>query len=80
MVLGGATYAMKVSAVPSGERFSASSDFELKLVLTRLGGIGSVLTSVPVGVIWSRKIGDVMPKLPSTLSLFQTLLLLVVDG
>jgi hypothetical protein len=35
---------------------------------------------VPAGVIWSKKIGAVIPKLPSTLSLFQTLLLLVVDG
>jgi len=71
---------MNVIAVPSDERFSASSDVELKLVVTRLDGTGRVLTSVPVGVIWSRKIGDVIPKLPSALSLFQTLLVLLVEG
>jgi hypothetical protein len=58
----------------------AISDFELKLVLTIFGGIASVFTSVPVVVIWSRKIGDVMPKLPSTASLFQTLLVLPATG
>ena len=41
-----------------------------------LVGIGRVLTMVPAGVIWSRKMGDVTPKLPSTVSLFQTLLVL----
>ena len=41
---------MNVIALPSADRFSATSDFELKLVVTRLVGTGSVLTKVPVGV------------------------------
>jgi hypothetical protein len=71
---------MYVMAVPSVERFSATSDLELKLVVPRLGGIGSVLTSVPVGVSWRRKTGEVMPKLPSTRSLLNTLFVLVVEA
>ena len=71
---------MNVIAVPSVERFSESSDFELKLDTIRPVGTGRLFTSVPVGVIWSRKMGAVTPKLPSALSLFQTLLVLVVDG
>src|SRR5260221_13761087 len=71
---------MNVSAVPSVDRFTASSDFELKLVVTMLLGMASVLVTVPVELIWSRKIGEVIPKLPSVLLFFQKLLLLVGDG
>ena len=63
---------MKVIAPPSEDKLSASSDFELKLVVTRFPGTASVFTTVPVGVTWSRKMGDVIPKLPSTRLLFQT--------
>src|SRR5215469_4580145 len=58
---------------PSLERFSASSDFELKLVTIRSLGIASVLRRSPLVVRLSRKIGDETPKLPSLLALFQTL-------
>src|SRR5579859_2655719 len=71
---------MNVSARRSVERFSASSDLELKLVTIRRGSIGSVLTTCPPGVTSSRKIGAVTPKLPSTWSLFQTLLGLPIAG
>jgi hypothetical protein len=73
-------YAIKVTALPSVERFTDISDLELKLVVAKFGGIGSVLTSVPDVVSWSRKMGDVIPKLPSTLLLFQTLLLYAIEG
>jgi hypothetical protein len=64
---------MNVTAVPSVDRFTASSDFEEKLVVTILGGIGKVLIAAPVvGFNWSRKIGDVIPKLPSVVSLAKT--------
>jgi hypothetical protein len=55
----------------------AISDLELKLVVTIEVGMASELTSVPVGVSWSRKMGDVTPKLPSTILLLKTLLVLV---
>lgn len=71
---------MKVRYFASSDRFNATSDFELKLVVTKVVGTASVLTSVPAVVIWSRKSGDVTPKLPSTLSLFQTLLVLPTAG
>src|SRR5437773_1433662 len=71
---------MNVIAVASVERFRASSDFELKLVTTIPGGMASVFTSTPPGVIWSRRMGDVTPQLPSALSLFHTLLVLEAVG
>jgi len=71
---------MNVIAPPSADRLSATSDLELKLVVTRLVGTGSVLTTVPVGVSWSRKIGEVMPKLPSRRLLLKTLLVLVREA
>jgi hypothetical protein len=71
---------MKVIAVPSVERLRATSDLELKLVVTMEVGMGSVLTNVPTGVNWSRKMGDVTPKLPSMRLLLKTLLVLVVDA
>ncbi len=55
------------------ERFSASSDFELKLVTMRSVGMERVPTSRPSVVMSSRKMGDVMPKLPSVFALFQKL-------
>src|SRR5215471_18151761 len=58
---------------PSVDRFTASSDFELKLVTRRFVGTGSVPRRFPSVVRLSRKIGEVTPKLPSGLSLFQTL-------
>jgi hypothetical protein len=71
---------MKVTAVPSAETFNASSLLELKLVFTIVVGIASEPTSVPLVESWSRKIGDVTPKLPSALSLFQTLLVPASEG
>lgn len=69
-----------MSAVPSVDRLTASSDFELKLVVNVAPGTDRVFTTVPVGVSWSINIGDVIPKLPSTVSLFQTLLVLPMAG
>src|ERR1700722_6747248 len=73
---------MKVRKLGSEESFSANSDFELKLVpiwsfvggtpFCELFGTSSEVTSEPDGVIWSRKIFEVIPKLPSPESLFQT--------
>src|SRR5580704_13257084 len=71
---------MKVITLPSVDRFSPSSDLELKLVTTILLGTAKLLTVVPEGVSWSRKIGEVTPKLPSTLLLLKMLLALVVDA
>jgi hypothetical protein len=72
------TYPMKVTYRPSVDRFSASSDFDEKLVtmwspsspepFRDPSGSRSVLSSRPDGVSWSRKIGDVTPKLPSARS------------
>lgn len=78
-VFAGAAYAMNVRALPSVETFRANSDLEGKLVVTKPVGTASVFTSVPDGVIWSRNIGEVIPKLPSTL-LLNTLLLLPISG
>ena len=64
---------MKVMERPSTERFSASSDLELKLVTIRSVGMGRVPSSQPSVVMSSRKMGDVTPKLPSEFALFQTL-------
>ena len=71
---------MSVRNWRSSDRFTASSDFELKLVTKVVPGTEIVVSVDPDGVISSIKIGDVMPKLPSTLLLFQTLLVLVRDG
>jgi len=64
---------MNVREFPSTERLIASSDFELKLVTIKLLGTVSVPSRVPLVVRLSRKIGEVMPKLPSVAALFQTL-------
>jgi hypothetical protein len=64
---------MNVMDFPSIERFSASSDFELKLVTILSLGIGREPSSQPSVVTLSRKIGEVTPKLPSEPELFQTL-------
>src|SRR5580704_5692378 len=64
---------MNVTDFPSIERFSASSDFELKLVTIRSLGIGSVPRSRPSVERLSRKIGELTPKLPSEPELFHTL-------
>jgi hypothetical protein len=66
-------YPMNVMDFPSIERFSASSDLELKLVTIRSLGIGSVPKSRPSVERLSRKIGELTPKLPSEPELFQTL-------
>ena len=57
---------------PSVDRFSANSDFELKLVTIWSLGMGSVPSKNPSLVILSRKIGEVTPKLPSGPSLLNT--------
>ena len=66
---------MKVRSLPSVERLSAISDLELKLVTSwllpvwtlrwELLGTSRLLMRKPKGVIWSRKIFEVMPKLAS---------------
>src|SRR5579864_6746131 len=76
----GDRYPMNVRIWRLVDRLSASSDFELKLVtiwsfrLARLElfGTSSVLTNQPDGVSSSRKIFDVMPKLPSMGALLNT--------
>src|ERR1700677_289627 len=64
---------MNVKDLPSAERLSANSDFELKLVTIRLEGTANVPSGWPSGVRSSRKIGEVTPKLPSLFALFHTL-------
>src|SRR5271168_1507186 len=64
---------MKVIDLPSTERFSASSDLELKLVTSLALGIGSVPSNLPSVLRLSRKIGELTPKLPSEFALFHTL-------
>src|SRR6476659_2859764 len=66
---------MKVTDLPSDDKFTASSDFELKLVTNKSVGIGNVPMSLPCLSMLSRKIGEVTPKLASGPSLFHTLLL-----
>ena len=66
-------YAMNVIDFPSVDRFTASSDLELKLVTARFVGIARVLRSLPSIVRLSKKIGEVTPKLPSEVSLLKTL-------
>src|SRR5271170_1244409 len=73
---------MKVRSLPSVERLSAISDFELKLVTSWLLSVRTLLRELlgtsrlsrtnPEGVSWSRNIFAVMPKLPSTRSLLKT--------
>ena len=63
---------MKVIWRPLVERFSASSDFDEKLVTSWLDGTGRVETSRPAGVYWSSTIGAATPKLESTMSLLNT--------
>src|ERR1700730_10310716 len=71
---------MNVTTSPLVDRFSASSDLELKLVTIRCGSIGTERRTRPSGAISSRKIGEVTPKLPSTVSLSQTLFGLPGEG
>ena len=52
--------------------FSAISDFDEKLVTSSSAGTLIRLTSEPDGVSWSRKIGEVIPKLASARSLLNT--------
>src|ERR1700721_888992 len=73
---------MKVRNLPSVERLRAISDFELKLVTSwllsdptkgrELLGTSRLSRRKPEGVIWSRKIFEVMPKLASTRTLLKT--------
>src|SRR5580700_11928982 len=63
---------MKVIDLPSTERFTASSDFELKLVTISPVGIAREPTRWPSVVTLSRKIGEVMPKWPSAALLLKT--------
>src|SRR5215467_4829858 len=73
---------MKLRSWPFVDRLSATSDLDEKLVTTWSpaapewpvpSGTRSVLITCPdEGLSWSRKIGEVMPKLESTPSLFQT--------
>src|ERR1700733_16337773 len=63
---------MNVSDLPSVERFSASSDFELKLVTIWLVGTVSVPRRRPNVVMLSRKIGELTAKLGSDTSLLNT--------
>src|SRR4029077_13039935 len=65
-------YAMKRIDRPSVERFSASSDLELKLVTIMSVGTASVPSRSPLVLRLSRKIGEVIPKLPSGPSLLKT--------
>src|SRR5215831_2953788 len=58
--------------LPSVDRFNASSDFELKLVTIWSVGTASVPSCSPLVLRLSRKMGDVMPKLPSGPSLLKT--------
>src|ERR1700722_18728708 len=63
---------MNVSDLPSVERFSASSEFELKLVTIFSLGIASVPSRKAKVVMLSRKMGDETAKLPSDSSLLNT--------
>lgn len=63
---------MSVSAVPSAERLRASSLLDEKLVTIWLVGSVNVPTLPPDGVISASVMGDVTPKLLSTLSLLNT--------
>lgn len=72
---------MNVTYWPLVDWFSASSDLDEKLVTTpeppgtpgRVpSGTRSVRTSRPAGVTSFRKIGEVMPKLPSASTLLNT--------
>ena len=73
---------MKSMYWSSVESFSASSDFDEKLVVIwslldvtpdiELLGTSTWLTGVPDGVISSSQIGWLTPKLPSTVSLLKT--------
>jgi hypothetical protein len=53
-VSGAATYPMKETVRPSGERLSASSDLDEKLVTSSLGATGMVTIGMPPGVISAR--------------------------
>src|SRR5579862_9389487 len=64
---------MKVRDFPSAERFSASSDLEVKLVTILSVGMAIVPSRSPDVDRLSRKIGELMPKLESVPALFQTL-------
>jgi hypothetical protein len=57
---------------PSGERLSASSDLEEKLVTSSFAGTSIVPSGWPDGVISASQIREVTPKLPSTSALLKT--------
>src|ERR1700739_2233588 len=71
-VLTGATYPMNVSAKSAWIRCKPSSDLELKLVVIRLVGTGRRRRTWPLSVNSRRKIGEIMPKLESTVALLNT--------
>src|ERR1700678_1434213 len=62
---------MNVTYVPFVDRFSDSSDLEEKLVTSSLLGMSIRPTCLPDGVISSRKMGEVMPKLASVSTLLK---------
>src|ERR1700744_4072351 len=63
---------MKVIWRPSVDRLSASSDLELKLVTRSLVGTAMVRSGNPSGVTSSKNIAEVIPKLGSYKTSFQT--------
>src|ERR1700679_2871701 len=73
---------MKEGTLPSGEGLRAISDLEVRLVTgwllsdprkgRELLGTSRLSRRKPEGVIWSRKIFEVMPKLASTRTLLKT--------
>ena len=63
---------MNVTSRPLVDRFSASSDFDEKLVTRSRVGTLNLPSIAPSGVTRSRKIGAATPKLGSTMSLLNT--------
>ena len=57
---------------PSGERLSASSDLEEKLVTSSFAGTSMVPIGRPDGVISASQIREVTPKLGSASTLLKT--------
>jgi hypothetical protein len=63
---------MNESVRRSGDRLSASSDLDEKLVTSWFAGTAKVPRGRPDGVSWLRKTREVTPKLASTRSLLNT--------
>ncbi|MGZ4250579.1 MAG: hypothetical protein ACXVUE_20010 [Solirubrobacteraceae bacterium] len=63
---------MNVTSRPLVDRFSASSDFDEKLVTSSRVGTLNLSSMLPLGVIRSRNIGAATPKLGSARSLLNT--------